>query len=388
MQRIADPFGRNKGKYPDLGISEFASALAGIRTGQYNTPKDIPKSNQETHSDFVENQRDDGGEAAGAEDDRGDTSSPSLAEQVAFKSGSGSGSSQADAEQKARLSAIARGWDDFDDVIKKSSKLWNKSKKYVDSLGKVRDKYLGVNEDRFKRTGEMVEGNKQLIDKNQRRALDLLAGDTRQKMDNTNMTLGLYGATGGSASKLANRALQKEAGKQRAGYLTEFGDQVSEQNQEMRKAEERRNYARTYIDGWLSDQTRQAMEEFNNAVNEINELKKNKDKYEKDDVKSESTGRLNSALQKIQQLNQMAYNWQAQIEANAKEVGMGADQLANENIDITTPAELETPEFNPDVNFAEETQGEDYYDPNKTGERKIKGYDALGNPIYEDEVMV
>ena len=298
------------------------------------------------------------------------------------------GGSSDDAKRKQALQDnIVAGWDDFGNTIKRSANLWDKSKKYVDSLGSIRDRYNTLSDERLAKTNTAVAGNKELIDKNQRKQLDLLAQQGRQKTLANNNLLGLYGASGGSASKMMDRAMQKDLGQNRANYLTQFGDQRSAQDQELSKANERRNADKTWIDNWLKDNTEQAMREYADAVSAINDLKARTGKLESQDKKAESKDNLNRALARLDQLNSMAYAWQNGIETKAKEMGMNADALANENVNITAPAELATPDYNPDVTFQNGQQTQDYYDPNKTNAaKKVIGYDAMGNPIYEDAV--
>ncbi len=129
------------------------------------------------------------------------------------------------------INAIGRGWNDSGDVLNDTRSSLNSSKNYINNLGKVRDQYLNSIENYKNKTNDAISGNKTLIEQNQKKDLDVLAGDTRKSMDNTNVMLGVKGASGGSASRAAARAIASSAGKSRAGVLTNYGDETSKQNQ-------------------------------------------------------------------------------------------------------------------------------------------------------------
>jgi len=297
-------------------------------------------------------------------------------------SGSGSGSSSNDSKIIAN---IGKSWDDMGDSYKSTSKLLGSSKNYISNLGKVRDQYL-KSLDAYKQKNEAaIAGNKTLIEQNQKKDLDSLAEDLRNKTASTNVMLGV--ASSGSAGRAAARALGKSVGKQRAGVLTNYGDEFSKQNQEAKQALEKYNIERAQAYEWEETARKQALDDYNEAKSALDRLSKKKSGWKDSDIKAMSDRNLNKLFGSLSEINARAKNFRDTLAAKYTEYGGRADELEVAAVDIAPPAELETPEFDENINFNEE-EGEDFFDPNKTGKRVIKGYDALGNPIYEDETAI
>lgn len=302
--------------------------------------------------------------------------------------GSGSGSGGSSSDDNRIISQIAKGWDDAGDEIKSAGDSLKKSKNYITNLGKVKNQYINSLDSYKKKTDDAITGNKELIQENQKEALDDLAADTRKSVDNTNIMLGIKGASGGSASKMASRAIAKSAGKQRAGFLTAFGDQISEQNQNSGKAVEEYNKMRAQADTWEQEATKQAWDDYNEQQKALDRIKKKKGGWEKEDIDAKSTKNLENLIQSIYTIKSNAGNFRANLEAKMTEFGGNASALDMASIDIQGPAELDTPEFSENIDLNNPENAEDWYNPeNKNKERKIKDYDALGNPIYEDELV-
>jgi hypothetical protein len=239
-----------------------------------------------------------------------------------------------------------------------------------------------------KRTNDAIAGNKELIQKNQKGALDDLAGDIRQNVDNTNIMLGIKGASGGSASKMASRAISKSAGKQRAGLLRGFGDQISEQNQNSTKAGEEYNTLLTQADEWEKEALKQAWDDYNEQKKALDRIKKKKGGWEDEDIEAQSTDNLSGFFESIATIKNSANAFRANLDAKMQEFGGNADALNVASIDINAPAELDTPEFNESIDLENPENAEDWYNPENTNKKRVvKGYDALGNPIYEDEEL-
>lgn len=299
---------------------------------------------------------------------------------------SGNGSSSND---KKIMDSIGKGWDDAGDSINSVKKSLSTSKNYISNLGKVRDKYV-QNLDTYKqKTDSAIAGNKKLIEQNQKKDLDVLAGDTRKSMDNTNVMLGVKGASGGSASRMAARAIAASAGKDRARVLTGYGDETSNQNQEAKNAAEEYTIKRTQAYEWEKTARQQAMDDYNEAKDALDRLSRKKGDWKDEDIKALSDRNLNKLFSGLNDINTRAKNFRDSLAAKYSEYGGLADELAVAAVDVNAPAELDTPNFSETIDLNDPNNADDWFDPNNTGKapRVIKGYDALGNPIYDDSVL-
>lgn len=295
--------------------------------------------------------------------------------------------SRNEANKKAKaLEQISKGWNDADSEFSSAKKELDSAKSMVSSLGKVRDQYLKANDERYAKQQEAVAGNKTLIEKNQKKNLDDLADDTRRSVDNTNVMLGLKGASGGSAARAASRAIARSAGKDRASLLTSYGDQISAQNQEAENAKESYNLLRKKAYDWEESTRKAIIDEYNLAKESLDRLKRKAPEWQQEDIQAESDRRINNLLEQLQNISAKAKTYRDTINAKYAEFGGMADQLAAENIGIDAPAELQTPDFSENIDFTNPDDAEDFSDPTKTGKRVIKGYDSFGNPVYEDEL--
>ena len=304
---------------------------------------------------------------------------PSALDSPANSGGSGSGSGSSDV-----IKAIGKGWDDADDELGSAKKSLKSAKTYVSNLGKVRDKYIESAQKYKGKVDEAIAGNKKLIEQNQKKELDLLAGDTRKSIDNTNVMLGVKGASGGSASRAAARAIAQSAGRERSKILTSRGDEMSYQNLESKKAAEDLTTRIAQANAWEKSESKRALEEFNDYEDAIERLKNKKSGWKDEDIQAESDKNLSKFLSTIYDIKSKSKLFRDNIAAKAAEYGLSADELEIEAINVNAPAELDTPQFSENIDLTEEEQAEDWYDPQKQGKRVIKGYDAMGNPIYED----
>lgn len=309
---------------------------------------------------------------------------PQTPKDINSSSNSGSGSRSSSNDSKM-IALIGKGWDDADDSISSTKKALSTSKNYISNLSKVRDKYIESLDNYKKKTDDAITGNKTLIEKNQKKDLDTLAGDTRKSMDNTNVMLGVKGASGGSASRAAARAIASSAGKTRANVLNFYGDEMSRQNQKSRQAVEDYNIKRNQAYKWEKEARQQAMDDYNEAKSALDRLSKKKSGWKDDDIKAMSDRNLNKLFGSLSEINSRAKNFRDSLAAKYAEYGGLADELAVAAVDVDAPAELDTPDFDENIDLTDPNNVEDWYYPNKTGKRVIKGYDAIGNPIYEDE---
>lgn len=300
---------------------------------------------------------------------------------------SGNVNSQTDNDKKI-IDSIGKGWEDADDSISASKNALKTSKNYISNLGKVRDKYIQNLDTYKKKTDDAIVGNKTLIEQNQKKDLDTLAGDTRKSMDNTNVMLGVKGASGGSASKAAARAIAASAGKSRAGVLTAYGDETSKQNLQAKNAAEEYTIKRTQAYEWEETARQQAMDDYEEAKDALDRLSKKKGDWKNEDVKAMSDRNLSKLFSSLSEINAKAKNFRDSLAAKYSEYGGLADELAVASVDIDAPAELDTPTFDENIDLNDPNNAEDWYDPKNTGkQRVVKGYDALGNPIYDDTVL-
>lgn len=281
---------------------------------------------------------------------------------------------------------IGKGWEDTSDDIKETGKNLSSTKNIISNLGKVKDQFLKANDTFKQKTDEAIAGNKTLIERNQQDNLDDLAGDTRKSMDNTSVMLGVKGASGGSASRAASKAIQNAAGKQRAKVLTDHGDQMSYQKQEEQNAVEQYNLRRENAYKWEKDERERAILDYNEKQKALDRIKSKSSKWKQEDIDAESDKNLNKLFSGLNEISNWAQNYRAQLGAKMTEFGGSADELENAAVTVDAPAELMTPDFNENIDLTTREEAEDFFDPNNTGKtRVIKGYDAFGNPIYVDE---
>lgn len=278
---------------------------------------------------------------------------------------------------------IGAGWDDTGDVISATGKALKTSKNYISNLGKVKDQYLRANDKYKSDTDAAIEGNKTLIEKNQREELDDLAHDTRKSVDNTNVMLGIKGASGGSAAKAASRAISEMAGKKRAEMLTMRGDEMSGQIQEQENAKAEYELRRQKAYEWEKTAREQAIVDWAADSEALSRLKKNTGKWKDQDIKAESDRNLSKLLSNLAEISGRAKAFREGLAAKMAEFGGSADELESAAINVDAPAELMTPDFSENIDLNSQENGEDFFNPKRVGKRVVKGYDSFGNPIYE-----
>lgn len=294
---------------------------------------------------------------------------------------------RAESNQKAEARRIiGAGWDDSGDIVKDAGKSLDSSKKFISNLGKVRDQYLTANDEYKKKTDEAIAGNKTLIEKNQQQELDDLGENLRKNVNNTQIMLGVKGASGGSAGRAAAAAMARAAGKDRASILTTRGNEMSEQDQAAQDAQEQYTLRRDQAYKWEEEARKMALEEYLADRDSLDRLKKNSSKWKEQDVKAESDRKLSQLLATLSDISARAKTFRENLAAKMAEFGGNASELEQSAISVNAPSELQTPDFNESIDLSTDQNAEDFYDPNNTGKRVVKGYDAFGNPIYEDEL--
>jgi hypothetical protein len=239
----------------------------------------------------------------------------------------------------------------------------------ISRFGDVRDQYLQANKENLTKKRNAIAGNRELVQKNQGRAINNLNEQVRNNIFNTNRSLGVLGAGNSSATLAASKALAQSAGRDRQGILTGYGDQMSQQNQDEQNAVEAANFQREQVIKWEQEQTAQAMREYEEAKSILEELEDEADDWEKEDIKSEQTARLQQFLARMDAIRQTAKAVEQGIGGVSNEFGASADALRAANIGIDRPAELDTPEFTDELDLGEAMPvvDEDPLNPNNRG---------------------
>lgn len=295
----------------------------------------------------------------------------------------------AEREERKRIEAaknqINTGWDNANMVYGETEKGLNESEGKISTLGEVRDKFTAALENFKNRSNTAIAGNKEMIDRNQKSALDDLAENVRDSIFNANLMLGTRGASGGSASRAVARAITKAAGKNRANTLTQFGDQMSAQNQEATKVRDRYELGRKQAYDWEARAREEAIREFAQAREALNRLGQNREGWKKADLDALNDQKLQALVGTLSDISNRARNFRENLANKYGEYDAKANEMEGASIDITPPSELDTPLFDENINFMEEdNQGEDWYNPNHKGKRAAR-YDIYGNPIFDEE---
>lgn len=298
-------------------------------------------------------------------------------------SGSYADSSAYRKEQAAR-EAIGEDWESAG--TSNASDALSKMKSYISRLGAARDAYLRENEAWQAKNKTAIAGNRELIQKNQRTELGTLADKIRRNIFNTNQTLGVLGAADSSATGMAAKALAKAGGKERKSILTARGDDISTQNQEEQKAIARYNAQREQAYKWEEEQKTQALNKYNDMKDALDRLKDRVPDWKKSDIENLSNEYLSRFLNEVGQISASAKAYRDAIHSAALGMGATTAELKAAAIDITPPAELQTPEFSDELSLGDTTpdETEDFYNPNVKYKKKYST-DILGNPLVFDE---
>lgn len=309
--------------------------------------------------------------------------SASAAASAADKARKAAEKAQQEAEDKIRNS-INQGYDASGSEFDAASSALDTSNNYINNLGTTRDSYLGALDSYKNKTDAAIAGNKKLIEQNQKRDLGDLAGETRKSVDNTNIMLGIKGASGGSASKAAARAISASAGKQRAGILTSYGDEFSQQNQAAENAKQEYNTKRKQAYEWETTSREQALDSYNEAKTALDMAKTSKTGYQTADTKALSDRNLQKLLMSLTTIQAQARAFRDNLAAKMTDYGAGTDALNVANVNVDAPAELDTPVFDENIDLNNPNNAEDWYDPTKSGKRIVVGKNALGQSVDEN----
>lgn len=364
-----------------LGKNSLTSALSqtGARVGRLSNKKSKTKKIETAidrrQQDFNSNSGNSSVEAPGFD----------------FSSIEGPSSSGVSGSSSSRnvVESLSRGWDDTGDLYDTASKALKKSKKYISNLGKVKKQYKESLDKYKSKYDTAIAGNKKLIQQNQKGELDDLGEDTRGSVKNTNIMLGVSGASGGSASKMASRAIAKSAGKSRAKILTQRGDDMSNQKQAEEHALEEYKTKLRQAEEWEENEREKAEDAYDDAKKALKRLKRKRSGWKKEDIKAENDKNLTKYMEALLEISASANAMRNELDMKMQEFGGSADALELESINVDAPAELDTPDFSETIDLDSPEDAEDWYDPNNKKKKKvIKGRDALGNPIYEDEEVI
>lgn len=301
---------------------------------------------------------------------------------------------KAEEEEKKRIDAVRKAignaWGENESNINRVSDELSKSQEQISSLGKARDEAVGAAQKYLDKTKTAIQGNRELIGKNQKEDLDDLAEEVRRSIFDTNLRLGVLGAADSSAAGAASKALSQAAGKNRQSILTGYGDQYSEQNQEEQKAFDRFNTARKNAYDWEERSRKQAIQEYqmNKAV--LDRLKDRVPDWKKADIEEMNTENLSTLLGELSQISAKAKNWRDQLNSWLTEMQGKTAETEMAAVDVTKPYQLDTPEFSDELDLGsneDEEDQEDFYNPDAKKKKQL-GKEILGNPLVFDEVPV
>lgn len=280
---------------------------------------------------------------------------------------------------------IGKGWDDVS--TKGASSALKSLRGDMGLLSNARDSYLKAAEERKLAKENAITGNKQLVDNYQTKDLRNLGGQLRSKVLNTNMALGAAGS--GSAGQAAARALARENAVSRSNVLTEYGDEMSRQNQQQNLIEPEYQGERKKAYEWEDRNKRTLIENYQIQKKALDRLKSKVPDWKKEDLENENANNLNSLLQGLASIEASARSYRDNLYSTYYGMSDEATALRDSNLGIQAPAELDTPEFAPEMDMSGLEDGEydaaDYYRP--TGKLKKKeGRSIFDNPlIYEEE---
>lgn len=292
-----------------------------------------------------------------------------------------------DARKSQSLSnMIGKGWNDVS--TKGASSALKSLSGDMGMLTKARDAYLKAAEERKLAKENAISGNKQLIDRYQTKDLRNLGGQLRNKVLNTNLALGAAGS--GSAGLAAARALARENAVSRSNVLTEYGDEMSAQNQEQEQIEPEYQSERKKAYEWEDRNKRTLIENYNIQKKALDRLKSKVPDWKKEDLENENANNLNNLLQGLASIESSARSYRDNLYSTYYGMADEASSLADSNLDIQAPSELQTPEFSPELDMSGLEEGEydatDYYRP--TTLKKKQGKSIFDNPlIYEEQAQ-
>lgn len=279
---------------------------------------------------------------------------------------------------------IGKGWGDVS--TKGASSALKSLSGDMGMLTKARDAYLKASEERKLAKENAITGNKELIDRYQTKDLRNLGAQLRSKTLNTNMALGAAGS--GSAGLASARALARENAVNRSNVLTEYGDEMSAQNQQQSLIEPEYQAERTKAYDWEERNKRTLVENYNIQKKALDRLKNKVPDWKKEDLENENANNLNSLLQGLASIEASARSYRDNLYSTYYGMSDEASSLADSNLDIQAPSELDTPDFSPDVDLTGLEEGEyeteDYYRPTNTLKKKT-GKSIFDNPLIFEE---
>lgn len=279
---------------------------------------------------------------------------------------------------------IGKGWSDVS--TKDASSALKSLSGDMGMLSKARDAYLKAAEERKLAKENAIAGNKQLVDNYQTKDLRNLGSQLRSKTLNTNMALGAAGS--GSAGLMASRALAKENAVNRSNVLTEYGDEMSRQNQQQQLIEPEYQAERTKAYDWEERNKRTLVENYNIQKKALDRLKSKVPDWKKEDLENENANNLNSLLQGLASIEATAKSFRDNLYSTYYGMADEASALSQSNLDIQAPAELQTPDFSPELDMTGLEDGEyeatDYFRPTNTLKKK-QGKSIFDNPLIFEE---
>lgn len=377
-------FGSNEGKKPDYRISEFLSGYlapgnSGIKNRVMSGVFDAANSNQRTYK------------PAGGSNEESERGSEDVEEAPRDLGGifseSGSvGVSEAEAKREARK-RISSGWDEADDSLGSAGSWLKKMQKDIKKLPKVRERYDKAAQGYLAKTKEAIQGNRDLITKEQKRDLGDIAEDTRGSIFGTNLQLGTLGASNSSASRMAAKAIARQAGRGRKEVLEVRGTQQAEQDQAETNAVDQYQLRIQQSKEWEERELEAAEAKYESMKNALDKLKSRKSRWQEEDIEAMETRNIEKLFAKVNDIVRAVAGYREKLDETMYGLGFSAEEIEAAAIEVDPPAELAVPDYTDEMTFESEEDAEDFYNPNKKGKKEGKT-DIFGNPIDEEEQAV
>lgn len=293
-------------------------------------------------------------------------------------------SPSASRQSQSLANMIGRGWSDVS--TKGASSALKSLRGDMGLLSKARDAYLQAAAERKAAKEAAITGNKELIDRYQTKDLRNLGSQLRSKTLNTNMALGAAGS--GSAGLAAARALARENAVNRSNVLTEYGDEMSAQNQQQGLIEPEYQAERAKAYEWEDRNKRTLIENYNIQKKALDRLKGKVPEWKQQDLENENANNLNNLLQGLASIEATARSYRDNLYGTYYGMADEATSMRDANLGIQAPAELDTPEFNPEMDMTGLEDGTydatDYYRPT-TKLKKKEGRSIFDNPLIFEE---
>lgn len=288
----------------------------------------------------------------------------------------------------AAKAAIGQSWDKMGGFVDQTKNDVNSLGDPSTSLGQARDAMLGAYDRNFQKTTDAIAGNREVIQKNQKKDLADLADKVRKNIFGANISLGA--GANGSAAGAAARAIQNAAGKDRASILTGYGDQISEQGQNETNAKDEYQLNRKKSYDWETKMREQAIAKYQANTQALNRLIDRVPDWKKADLVAENENNLKTLSTELASLGTQAANYRDYIFSVLDEANNSTQAIDESGINIDAPATLDTPEYSSEfgtpMDGGVDPSAESFYNPTVKNKKRY-GDNPFGNPLTFDEAF-